>query len=145
MAENFTAANATQSGGAPQTQTKVQPKTMYVHATSLNIREKASSAGTSLGKLLRGDKVDVVNITSDGWALLSTGKFVMAKAGKTIYLAEDKPKPLKKTAKPAPAPTASTPDQPPPPAQDTEDGPPVGMIVGGLAAVAVLYYFFTRK
>ena len=139
MADNFTAADAIQSGGTPAVQTKIPTTTLYVHATSLNIREKASSSSKSLGKLLRGDKVEVVSITSDGWALLPSGKFVMAKAGKTDYLAKSKPAPLKKTVKPPPAPMPQAADQPPPPPQDTESSNTTTLILGAVGLATVLY------
>lgn len=123
-------------------QNVVTKQTLYVHANSLNIRDNPNSSAKSVGKLLRGDKVEVLYISKEGWATLDGNKYVMASSG---YLAKGKPAPLKKTVAPPAKPTASTPDQPPPPPQDTEAGPPVGMILGGLAAVAVLYYFFTRK
>ena len=144
MADNFTAADAIQSGGTPAVQTKIPTTTLYVHATSLNIRDKASSSAKSLGKLLRGDKIEVVNITSDGWALLPGGKFVMAKAGKTDYLAKSKPAPLKKTVKPTPAPAPQADDQPPPPPQDTESSA-LGIIVPVSVLALFLLLWMRRK
>jgi hypothetical protein len=161
MSDNFTPADANQSTALPPEQSQTQappPKapattTMFVHAISLNIRELPSSSSKSIGKLLRGAKVEVVSVSKDGWALLApvvgdkpgATRYVMAKAGKTDYLSAKKPAPLKPTVKAPPAPTAATPDQPPPAEQDTQPGLPVGLIAGGVAAVALLYFWMRGR
>ena len=156
MAENFTSADPSQNISQPvetQTQTAVPTTTMYVHAQSLNIRDKASSSAKSIGKLLRGAQVEVVGkVTPDGWALLANAvgeppalkKWVLAKAGKTDYLSTSKPAPLKKTVKPPPAPTPQTPDQPPPPPQDTESSA-LGIIVPVSVLALLLLLWMRRK
>lgn len=154
MADNFTPTDAIQSTG-PETQTQSQmatpTTTMYVHATSLNIRDKASSSAKSMGKLLRGAQVEVVgSITPAGWALLANAvgeppslkKWVLAKAGKTDYLSKSKPAPLKKTVKPPPPPQPQTEDQPPPDPALTERPEFVLPVLGVLL---VAYLWVTRK
>ena len=142
MADNFTSATANQSGGAAETQTKIPTTTMYVHATSLNVRDAASSSAKSLGKLLRGDKVEVVSITPDGWALLPGGKFVLAKSGKIDYLSKSKPAPLKKTVKPPPPPKPQAEDEPPPDPALTERP---AFVLPVLGVLLVAYLWVTRK
>ena len=160
---NSTSADANQSTSLPpeQTQTLVPAKaattTMYVEATSLNIRETPSAQAPSVGKLVRGDKIEVAEILKSGWARLApkagdkpgVAKYVLARAGvgklTKNYLTAKPPAPLKPNVPPPPAPTPAMPDQPPPPPQDTQEGMPVGMMVGiALLGIAVVY-FLTKK
>lgn len=75
----FAAAILAGCGGSPPPQTVAEPpaaaiagKTLYVTATTLNIRNEGSTAGEIIGRARKGDAVSVLE-TRDGWARVRFG------------------------------------------------------------------------